>query len=271
MDKKLAELVKKNPFPSFQKWWPMGESLSGQMFLRLMSHSFAMAGEDIFGGYKLSSVADFAHEYLRLVYGKQRSEQIDTEILVRSFVSRQKVETIQSGQFDAVSYAFFRYALEIIAKIEDSPTSITRQWHLFTQRSGHYFFDGLAPRLKLLLPTQLKQKSDLVQLQSAINKLGRFLLAAGYLREHFVFKFRGQVLATLARTGKARALYEMGYPAILPSATYLYQMFGEAQHHSSRMIEELFARIGYQAHEIDFTPVGQPEHRVVELWEIKPR
>ena len=61
----------------------------------------------------------------------------------------------------------------------------------------------------------------------------------------------------------------MGYPVILPSAVYLYQTLGEAQHHSSRTIEELFARIGYVASETpDFDPTGYPSYRVVELWEI---
>ena len=62
----------------------------------------------------------------------------------------------------------------------------------------------------------------------------------------------------------------MGYPIILPSAVYLYQTIGEAQHHSSRTIEELFARCGCTASETDdFDPTGYPSELVVELWEIK--
>ncbi|MEM8681700.1 MAG: hypothetical protein AAGF97_20315, partial [Planctomycetota bacterium] len=67
------------------------------------------------------------------------------------------------------------------------------------------------------------------------------------------------------------ALYEMGYPVILPSAVYLYHTVGEAQHHSSRTIEELFDRVGIEARETDdFDPIGYPSDRVVELWEIQP-
>ena len=63
----------------------------------------------------------------------------------------------------------------------------------------------------------------------------------------------------------------MGYPIILPSAVYLYNTIGEAQHHSSRTIEELFARVGLTARETDdFDPTGFPSDRVVELWEIRP-
>jgi hypothetical protein len=63
----------------------------------------------------------------------------------------------------------------------------------------------------------------------------------------------------------------MGYPVILPSAVYLYQTIGEAQHHSSRTIEELFARVNCDARETnDFDPTEYPSDRVVELWEIRP-
>ena len=63
----------------------------------------------------------------------------------------------------------------------------------------------------------------------------------------------------------------MGYPIILPSAVYLYHTMGEAQHHSSRTIEELFDRIGYEARETDdFDPIGYPSDMVIELWEIRP-
>ena len=73
------------------------------------------------------------------------------------------------------------------------------------------------------------------------------------------------------RGERGYALYEMGYPVILPSAVYLYNTLGEAQHHSSRTIEELFGRVGFQARETDdFDPSGFPSDRVVELWEIRP-
>ena len=56
---------------------------------------------------------------------------------------------------------------------------------------------------------------------------------------------------------------------ILPSAIYLYNIIGEAQHHSSRIIEELFSRVGYEARETDdFDPTDFPSDRVVELWEV---
>ena len=72
--------------------------------------------------------------------------------------------------------------------------------------------------------------------------------------------------------GVAHALYEMGYPAILPSAVYLYHTLGEAQHHSSRTIQDLFDQIGYDAWETeDFDPTDYPSDMVVELWQIRAR
>ena len=78
------------------------------------------------------------------------------------------------------------------------------------------------------------------------------------------------VVQHLQRDHLAYALYEMGYPVILPSAVYLYHTIGEAQHHSSRTIENLFAEVGYDARETDdFDPIGYPSEMVVELWEIR--
>ena len=126
---------------------------------------------------------------------------------------------------------------------------------------------------------------DLEQLHNAIQLVGAFLEAQGYLRDHFRFTFdvhlphqgtpidqnESQFLENLYHREGGYALYEMGYPVILPSAVYLYNTIGEAQHHSSRTIEELFARVGYEARETDdFDPTGFPPDLVVELWEIRP-
>ncbi|MYA78223.1 MAG: hypothetical protein F4Y17_11895 [Gemmatimonadetes bacterium] len=79
-----------------------------------------------------------------------------------------------------------------------------------------------------------------------------------------------EVVSRLQSGRLAHALYEMGYPVILPSAVYLYHTIGEAQHHSSRTIENLFGEVGYDARETDdFDPIGYPSELVVELWEIR--
>ena len=156
----------------------------------------------------------------------------------------------------------------------------------FTERVGARFFNLLAGRLALDLPPALNTERDLVRLATAIQRIGEFLLAQGYLRSHFAFRFdvstsragraldqpQSAFLGALASGATAYALYEMGHPVILPSAVYLYQIVGEAQHHSSRTIEELFARVGCQARETDdFDPSSDPPQFVVELWEIRRR
>jgi hypothetical protein len=138
--------------------------------------------------------------------------------------------------------------------------------------------------LGLTLPPQLQRAHDFVELQTAIGRVGNFLQDQGYLRDHFAFHFDvtlqhgadtivqrpDTVIPRLTQGQVAYALYEMGYPVILPSAVYLYQTLGEAQHHSSRTIEELFGRVGCTASETpDFDPTGYPSDLVVELWEIR--
>jgi hypothetical protein len=143
----------------------------------------------------------------------------------------------------------------------------------------------LLDQVELALPQSLETQPEFESLLAALHKLGRFLLEQGYLRTHFAFRFdvalagerpiyqrAGDVVERLQRDGCAYALYEMGYPVILPSAVYLYNTIGEAQHHSSRTIEELFDRIGYRASEsADFNPTGFSPDLVVELWEIRPK
>ena len=148
---------------------------------------------------------------------------------------------------------------------------------------GRRFFQQLAIHLALDLPGQLMNANDFKSLQQAIAQTGGFLVKEGYLRDHFAFRFdvtasRGEQSISQSETdflpalsgGVAYALYEMGYPIILPSAVYLYQTIGEAQHHSSHTIEELFARCGCAASETDdFDPTGYPSELVVELWEVR--
>jgi hypothetical protein len=154
----------------------------------------------------------------------------------------------------------------------------------FTKEVGKIFFSSLQEHLRLDLPPELKTPAQFLSLQKKISLIGEFLIAQGYLREQCEFTFSVDVLQAdqhilqdaddflrnLNSKGFGYALYIMGHPAIFPSAVYLYQMFGEAQHHSSRTIEELFEKVGCKAHETDdFDPSNFPSNRVVELWEIR--
>lgn len=103
---------------------------------------------------------------------------------------------------------------------------------------GRIFFDQVYEHLGLDLPSGLDNEDDFAQLDTAIQHVGTFLKDQGYLRTHFGFHFdfdvdiehagrqirqnRADLLSDLNQNGVAYALYEMGYPVILPSTVYLY-------------------------------------------------
>lgn len=275
--KSLSQVVAEKPYPDFAHWWPMGSE-----FLSFMGKAICTEWQAIVGANAdISPVQADVTTYISLVYGQTARTN-----LTGDFIEQKELSTFQSGEFDALSYAFYKSAFDSLAtQIHDS-CSLLEARHAFTQRVGALFYDQLHNHLALTLPQRLKTEADLLQLQQALNQLGNFLKIQGYLRDHFAFHFHvnlqqgdrhvtqqtQDVLPQLARQEHIYALYEMGYPVILPSAVYLYQTLGEAQHHSSRTIEELFDRMGFVASETpDFDPTGYPSDMVVELWEIYPQ
>lgn len=271
----LQEAVRRQPYPDFRKWWKLGSHFVGFMAEAIVAEWRAIepAGD-------LHRVARFVEEYVGLVYSR-----VPRPSLVDDFVARRNLDNFYSGEFDAISYAFYRDTFEGLVRAETEFLKEARRD--FTRRVGRRFFQQLASHLALNLPGQLTNADDFKRLQQAIAQTGDFLVGEGYLRDHFAFRFDvtasqgGQpisqseadflpALSPSPSSGVAYALYEMGYPIILPSAVYLYQTIGEAQHHSSRTIEELFARCGCTASETDdFDPTGFPSELVVELWEIR--
>jgi hypothetical protein len=274
--KTLAQIVREKPYPDFAAWWPMGER-----FLDFMARAIVGQWSQLYGNSgDLTAVRATFVEYMDLVYSRAARIRV-----VDDFAAGKHLASIRSGEFDALSYAFHRTAFELIqAAIDQYDVSLTRARRLFTEQVGRRFFRQLHRWLGLELPPRLDTAADFARLQANIGDVGAFLTAQGYLRDHFAFHFdvgvehggrrvrqsADQFLARLHADGVAYALYEMGYPVILPSAVYLFQTVGEAQHHSSRTIEELFALIGCGARETDdFDPTGFPPGRVVELWEIR--
>jgi len=269
----LAEITAQHPFPEYQTWWPLGET-----FTRYMSNAIAPEWRALDG--QISTVQENTTHYLQTVYNRTAPTG-----LVDNFVTQHFPYPIQSGEFDALSYAFFHSAFEqMVGQKGAYNLSLPQARRHFTQRVGKTFFTQLHNHLQLDLPGQLTTEADFARLQANIDRTGTFLVQQGYLRDHFAFTFDvhvtymgisihqspGEFLDALTQNGVAYALYEMGYPVILPSAVYLYHTMGEAQHHSSRTIEELFARVGCDARETDdFDPTGFPSDRVVELWEIR--
>ncbi len=276
MEKTLRDVVAQRPFPDFAAWWPMGTDFLSFMSRAIVAEWLALPGNS----GSLQPVTAHATDYLQVVFGREAAPN-----LVENFVGRLWQTAVpQSGEFDALSYAFFRAAFEQIAAHPNHYLEpVARERRLFTKRVGRRFFAQLHDHLGLDLPPALDTPAQFSQLQANIAKVGAFLQTQGYLRDHFAFTFNvnlthaGQTIAQRDNTflaalaqGTGYALYEMGYPVILPSAVYLFHTIGEAQHHSSRTIEELFDRVGYEARETDdFDPIGYPSDRVVELWEIK--
>jgi hypothetical protein len=275
-EKTLAQIVQERPYPDYVDWWPMGLH-----FLTFMSQAICGQWQAVPNNSgDLASVRDHTALYLQTVY--QRSTR---STLVDDFIQAKNLAAIQSGEFDALSYAFFRAAFALLAQVEPSEY-LVRARRQFTQRVGQQFFAQVNHRLQLVWPPGLDAPAAFEQLQGCIAQVGHFLKTEGYLRDHFAFRFDvdlvhqgrhirqqpNDVVSNLQTKGVAYALYEMGYPVILPSAVYLYHTVGEAQHHSSRTIEALFAQVGYEARETDdFDPLGYPAEMVVELWEIRPR
>ena len=274
--KTLNQIVTEQPFREFAAWWDMGSEFLSFMSEAIVSEWNALPHND----GNLASINAYVSEYLSVVFKREARAS-----LVEDFLNKSFSPPIQSGEFDALSYAFFRSAFELIAQhIASYDYPLERERRLFTKRVGKSFFKSLHSHLKLNLPPHLNDDQNFHHLKACIQKVGEFLQAQGYLRDHFRFSFTvdaqhaGQTikqteadfLTDLHRTGMAYALYEMGYPVILPSAVYLYHTIGEAQHHSSRTIEELFDLIGYEARETDdFDPINYPSDLVVELWEIR--
>jgi len=270
----LADLVIQHPFPDYQNWWPMGPD-----FIRFMASAIHGQWAALPGNPgDVAPVQAHASHFIRTVYQRAASPG-----LVQTFIDDPKSRAWQSGEFDALSYAFYRHAFELLAH-SVPPDSLPAERRVFTRRVGHVFFEQMAEFLGMNLPDGLETATQFGQLRAAIAQIGAFLIEQGYLRDHFAFRFavdasRGDRVIHQTKadflpdlhSGLAYALYEMGYPAILPSAVYLFHLVGEAQHHSSRTMEELFRRVGYRASETDdFDPTGFPADLVVELWEVRP-
>ncbi len=274
----LKQIVEFKPYPDYADWWRLGPEFSRFMSEAIVSGWSALPHNDGDLGEVKRDLAD----YVQLVYGREVRDG-----LLEEFVGRTFTRPIRSGEFDALSYAFYKSAFDLIERhISAYAHPLDRERKLFTKRVGRVNFALTSDHLNLNLPSNLHDESDLIQLKDCIRRLGAFLTAQGYLRDHFDFLFavdsehagsrivqsESEFLPNLSSRDLAYALYEMGYPVILPSAVYLYHTHGEAQHHSSRTIEELFDLVGCDARETDnFDPTGYPSNLVVELWEIKSR
>lgn len=274
----LDQLVKKHPFEAYQAWWSLGPEWSEFMSDAIVSQWQEIPALDY--DKELENVESDVNQYIETVYGRSASNN-----LLEGFVEKKASQPLQSGEFDAISYAFYKSAFTLLDKhTAGDNQALCTERHQFTRKTGRSFFSQLHQHLNIQVPNTLETQDDFLQLKQCLNKIGEFVCQQGYLRDHFAFSFDvlvqhdgkpikqsdAEFLPRLNENGLAHAIYEMGYPAILPSAVYLYHGIGEAQHHSSRIIEDLFSLMNCQASETDdFDPVDYPADQVVELWEIR--
>jgi hypothetical protein len=274
-EKTLEQVVAEAPFDDFQNWWQVGA-----IFISFMSSAILPEWSKLPNNEGSLVVSNYLDIYHQLVYKRETSPN-----LLDDFIDNNSTRTYYSGEFDALSYAFYRAAFELIEKHGSQyENGLEIERRQFTKRVGSRFFEQVYSYLSLDLPTDLSGETQFLKLNENIQRVGAFLLKQGYLRDHFAFKFdvteqhqgenikqeASNFVDTLKNAGMAHALYEMGYPIILPSAVCLFHTIGEAQHHSSRTIEELFKQLGYRAYEVDdFDPSEYPSELVVELWEIQ--
>ena len=278
--KTLSEIVNEKPFADYAEWWPMGSSFTAFMSEAIVTEWNNVMADKRDSQDALAKVEQYVTQYLDTVF--KRRAKTD---LVTDFVYSPTEIALSSGEFDALSYGFYRSSFETLSEhTDDSEAPLEQERRCFTKAVGKIFFQRIHDYLQFDLPSKLETKEHFACLKQAITSVGDFLQEQGYLRDHFAFDFNvkaehsGDVIKqseadamnALKSDSTTYALFEMGYPVILPSAVYLYHTLGEAQHHSSRTIEELFSLAGYEASEVDdFDPIDYPSDKVVELWEIR--
>ena len=102
----LEHIFSEKPFPDYADWWQMGG-----LFTRFMSKAIVPEWRALpYNPGHLHQVQTFAEQYIRAVFGRKARET-----LVSGFC-RQLPHPYLSGEFDALSYAFFRSAFELMEK-----------------------------------------------------------------------------------------------------------------------------------------------------------
>ena len=106
MSPTLASIVAQHPYPDFQKWWPLGEPFLAMMADAILGQwrPLAPSSDD------LAAVQTTVDKYITLVYKREARPG-----LAANFAAATDLNTVQSGEFDALSYGFFRSAYGSLA------------------------------------------------------------------------------------------------------------------------------------------------------------
>src|SRR5262245_56331722 len=116
--KTLNQIVAEKPFYDYAEWWPMGAEFLSFMSEAIVSQWAALAHNT----GDLEPVRAYLAEYLSTVFGREARSA-----LLEDFVRQQFTLPLLSGEFDALSYAFFRSAFELI---EPSPPELSSQFRV---------------------------------------------------------------------------------------------------------------------------------------------
>ena len=144
----LAHIAAKRPFPEFAQWWQMGED-----FIRFMSEALISQWAKLDNANDAyQQVQGCLAEYLRLVYGREASPA-----LVDNFARQDLARPFFSGEFDALSYAFYRSAFETLAqKYPGDEAALSKERKRFAVQVGQLFFTAIHDFLHLELPSTLE-------------------------------------------------------------------------------------------------------------------
>ncbi len=300
---RLGEVVEENPYPEFtgteayrrmsdqpslgQLPWPMGGE-----FIGLISDSIVGLWRDYLGelGFNsdLEEVKDVFQTYMGTVYDVDVDRSIVEDFVVHGIGEETR---ITSSEFDALSFAFYFHVYEKIEEELSESEAEVRKYQ-FAVDVGERVFSNLESHLDFSLPDSYEDVEDLDEyIMEPLNTIGRFLHNQGYLGTGFDFSldfeetdpetgdsysqdagdFLEDVESGDEQNPAAHGNYVMGMPSILPSAVYLFNIKDEAQHHSSRIIQEVFNQMGIMGKELDnFDPEGYDSEEVVEIWEFFP-
>jgi len=176
--KQLSRLVEEYPFPDFVEWWELGATFSALMAESVFSQWFALHKNDSEMRLTNEGVVD----YLKVVYGRKMRVSLVEDLVRQNFAV-----PLQSGEFDALSYAFYKSAFLFIGNSHKNDRySSNRERYAFTKQVGEILFRNIAHYLDLHVPTNGINESSFSQLDACLRKIGIFLeklrICTGWLR-----------------------------------------------------------------------------------------
>ena len=124
VQKTLQQVVNEKPFEDFREWWAVGND-----FVKFMSVAICGQWNELPGESNLEVVDGYVSEFIKTVYQRDARANLAADFQAQTLVD------IESGEFDALSYAFYRSAFERIAAGADSLKESVERCLLYTSPS----------------------------------------------------------------------------------------------------------------------------------------